>query len=205
MRNLTQRCGVEAVNFGAAHPVGMHQAALLEHCQVLRDGLASGISAARKQPGANLKQSHLAFHQQVKDEPPGGVRERLVEVCHIATIGKWSLACQSSALPSNMEGMSPAAVLDVDAIARACEAHGVRRLRVFGSILTQDFDATNSDVDFLVEFEPDIAHPFDAYFGLHEDLEAALGRNVDLVMVDAVQNPHFAASAFAQAQDVYAA
>jgi len=30
--------------------------------------------------------------------------------------------------------------LDVEAIRRACERHGVERLRVFGSVLTDHFD-----------------------------------------------------------------
>lgn len=89
-------------------------------------------------------------------------------------------------------------------ISRACVRHGVRRLRVFGSILTDQFDASTSDGDFLVEFAPNLEHPFDAYFGLHEDLETILGRDVDLVMAEAVRNPYFAASVFDSALEVYA-
>ena len=96
-------------------------------------------------------------------------------------------------------------LLDNEEIARACAKHGVRRLRAFGSVLTDQFDAKTSDLDFLVEFEPGLEHPFDAYFGLHEDLERLLGRDVDLVMSEAVRNPYFAASVFDSALDVYAA
>jgi predicted nucleotidyltransferase len=32
-------------------------------------------------------------------------------------------------------------------IVRACVRHGVRKLRVFGSVLTDQFDASTSDVD----------------------------------------------------------
>lgn len=101
--------------------------------------------------------------------------------------------------------MTGIALLDRDAIARVCVAHDVQRLRVFGSALTSAFDPTTSDLDFLVEFSPDIEHPFDAYFGLREDLERLLGREIDLVMSDAVRNPFFAASVFDSALDVYAA
>lgn len=80
----------------------------------------------------------------------------------------------------------------------------MRRLRAFGSVLTDQFDSSTSDVDFLVEFEPNVEHPFDAYFGLHEDLEKLLDRDVDLVMAEAVRNPCFAASVFDSALDVYA-
>ncbi|NTV39147.1 MAG: hypothetical protein HGA51_04210 [Demequinaceae bacterium] len=96
-------------------------------------------------------------------------------------------------------------MLDNEDIARACARHGVRRLRAFGSVLTDRFDVNTSDVDFLVDFEPGVEHLFDAYFGLREDLETLLGRDVDLVMAAAVRNPHFAASVFDSALEVYAA
>jgi len=37
-------------------------------------------------------------------------------------------------------------------------------------------------------------HPFDDYFGLKEELEALLGRKVDLVEPSAVRNPYLKAS-----------
>jgi len=41
-----------------------------------------------------------------------------------------------------------------DLIAGFCRRHHIRRLSFFGSILREDF-RTDSDVDVLVEFEPD--------------------------------------------------
>ena len=101
--------------------------------------------------------------------------------------------------------MGSGAVLDREAIARACRAHDVRRLRVFGSAVSDQFRPEHSDLDILVDFAPGTPDPFDAYFGLKEDLERILGRRVDLVMTEAVRNPHFAASAFASAVELYAA
>jgi predicted nucleotidyltransferase len=94
--------------------------------------------------------------------------------------------------------------LDRAAIAQVCRAHGVARLTVFGSATTDKFDRS-SDVDFMVEFAPGREDAFETYFGLKEDLEDLLGRSVDLVMTKAVHNPHFAASAAAGAQEIYAA
>ena len=99
--------------------------------------------------------------------------------------------------------MISGAVLDREAIARACRAHDVRRLRLFGSAASDRF--RHSDVDILVDFTPGTPDPFDAYFGLKEDLERILGRKVDLVMPEAMRNPHFAASALAGAVELYAA
>ena len=87
----------------------------------------------------------------------------------------------------------------------ACAGRVVRRIRVFGSATGDRFDETHSDVELLVEFRPDVHDLFDAYFGLKEDLEALLGRRVDLVMADAVDNPYFEASALATAEELYAA
>ena len=101
--------------------------------------------------------------------------------------------------------MATGLALDRDAIARVCRAYGVSRLQIFGSATSERFDSEHSDVDFLVEFVPGAEDPFGAYFGVKEDLEALLGRGVDLVMSNAVRNPHFAASATRSAEDVYAA
>ena len=100
--------------------------------------------------------------------------------------------------------MATVLTLDRDAIATVCRARGVARLRVFGSATTGRFHPESSDVDFFVEFAPQTSDLFDAYFGLKEDLEHLLGREVDLVMADAVSNPYFAKSALAAAEDLYA-
>jgi len=98
-----------------------------------------------------------------------------------------------------------AALLDLAAIARACERFGVERLRVFGSILGDRFDAERSDVDFLVDFLPGNDDLFTDYFDLKAELERIVGREVDLVDASAVRNPYFRASAFGSAQELYAA
>jgi uncharacterized protein len=95
--------------------------------------------------------------------------------------------------------------LDRDAISAACARYGVKRLVVFGSAVTDRFDESSSDVDFLVEFRDDLASRFDAYFGLKESLEALLGRPVDLVSRVALENPYFAASVEENGLELYAA
>ena len=73
-----------------------------------------------------------------------------------------------------------------------CRRFGVRRLELFGSVATGQDAPTESDVDFLVEFEtlPDGTYA-DAYFGLLESLETLLQRPVDLVVATAITNPYF--------------
>jgi hypothetical protein len=75
-----------------------------------------------------------------------------------------------------------------DAITRLCRLHGVSRLEVFGSILRDDFDAGRSDVDVLVDFEPQAASSFTNFLDLKESLEALFGRPVDLLESRAIRN-----------------
>jgi uncharacterized protein len=87
-----------------------------------------------------------------------------------------------------------------------CREYGVRRLDVFGSVVRDDFDPERSDVDFLVEFEPDgLRNRFRDYFDLREALAAVLGRPVDLVMAGAVRNRYIKAAIEASREPVYAA
>lgn len=95
--------------------------------------------------------------------------------------------------------------LDRQAIDALCRRFGVRRLSIFGSAATGDFSPERSDVDFLVEFDPDLGGRFDAYFGLKEELERLLGRPVDLVMPKALDNPYFAALVERSRRELYAA
>ncbi len=101
--------------------------------------------------------------------------------------------------------MTAVAQLDRDAIARTCQHFAVARLRVFGSAVTEDFDPERSDLDFLVDFQPEVVDLLGNYLGLRTELERITGRKVDLVMSDAIENPYFAAEATRSAQDLYAA
>lgn len=59
-----------------------------------------------------------------------------------------------------------------------CKAHGVKRLAFFGSVTNDQFHA-GSDIDVLLEFQAGKTPGF-AFFGLQEELEAILGRAVDV-------------------------
>jgi predicted nucleotidyltransferase len=102
--------------------------------------------------------------------------------------------------------MQPFIAARLAEIADLCRRYHVRRLDVFGSAASGDFDDDRSDVDFVVEFDGDAAaKALDAYFGLKEALEALLGRPVDLIMSGAVENPYIKASIEQSREPVYAA
>jgi predicted nucleotidyltransferase len=74
-------------------------------------------------------------------------------------------------------------------IAALCREFGVKKLDVFGSAARGDFDADQSDLDFVVEFidyGPGIA---DRYFGFIEAMERRFGRQIDTVFGPRVRNP----------------
>jgi len=86
-----------------------------------------------------------------------------------------------------------------------CRRHNVRRLEIFGSAVSRASFTENSDLDFLVEFDqPTCPGYADRYFGLLEDLEALLGRHVDLVVDSAIKNPYFRTSVEKSKAPVYA-
>ncbi len=64
-------------------------------------------------------------------------------------------------------------------IAEFCRANHIRRLALFGSVLRDDF-GPDSDVDVLVEFEPEAKVGLLRLAGLEIDLGNMLGRKVDL-------------------------
>jgi uncharacterized protein len=74
--------------------------------------------------------------------------------------------------------MSPRLTIDRDRVAEFCRRHHIRRLALFGSVLRADFGPT-SDVDVLVEFEPDHV-PGLAFFTMQQELSTLIGRPVDL-------------------------
>jgi len=64
-------------------------------------------------------------------------------------------------------------------VAEFCRRHQIRRLSLFGSILTEDF-RPDSDVDVLVEFEPGHTVGLLSMAALELELTEILGRKVDL-------------------------
>lgn len=106
-----------------------------------------------------------------------------------------------------MEAMTPLIEQHLEAIRALCREYGVARLELFGSAATDAFDPARSDVDFIIEYPPDYEFGLwlTRYFDLKEQLEALLGRSVDLVMVGAMRKPHFIEAANESRRLLYAA
>ena len=70
--------------------------------------------------------------------------------------------------------------LPMEEIAVICSRYKVRELALFGSVLRDDF-RPDSDIDVLVEFDPDAEIGFMALARMARELSALLHRKVDLV------------------------
>jgi predicted nucleotidyltransferase len=80
--------------------------------------------------------------------------------------------------------------VDADAIARVCGRHHIRKLSLFGSVLAGT-DRPDSDVDFLVEFEPGRKPGLLQLAAIEAELSTLLGgRRVDLRTAEDL-SPHF--------------
>jgi predicted nucleotidyltransferase len=96
--------------------------------------------------------------------------------------------------------MSARIRIDKEQITRFCRRHHIRRLSFFGSVLRDDF-GPQSDVDVLVEFEPDHT-PGLAFLAMQEELSKLLHRQVDL-HTPASLSPYFRGEVLAEAEVQY--
>src|SRR5206468_1193674 len=83
------------------------------------------------------------------------------------TVG-YAIMCSRCAYSLGGRPVPIAITVDQAQIARFCEAHKIRTLALFGSVLRPDF-RTESDVDVLVEFEPGHV-PGLAFFAMQDEL-----------------------------------
>lgn len=72
-----------------------------------------------------------------------------------------------------------------EAIAEFCRRNRIRKLSLFGSILGNDF-GPDSDIDIVVEFEPDASVGYFALAHMQRELTHLLGREVDLLTPSAI-------------------
>ena len=88
-------------------------------------------------------------------------------------------------------------------LAAFCRAHGITRLALFGSALREDF-GPDSDIDLLVEFEPDRIPGLLGIAGMETKLsDLFAGRKVDLRTAEDL-SPYFRQKVLDSAEVQYA-
>ena len=93
--------------------------------------------------------------------------------------------------------------IDRDKIAEFCRRNHIRKLSIFGSALRDDF-GPESDVDVLVEFDPEHVPGFFGLAGMEQELSELIGgRQVDMNTPKCI-SPYFRDDVLAQAEVQYA-
>ncbi|MCC7450738.1 MAG: nucleotidyltransferase family protein [Anaerolineae bacterium] len=90
--------------------------------------------------------------------------------------------------------------LPMDQIAAFCQRNRIRKLSLFGSVLRDDF-SPESDIDVLVEFEPDTVVGY-KFINMQDELSELLQREVDLNTPDFLSR-HFRQRVLQTAQVIY--
>ena len=104
-----------------------------------------------------------------------------------------------------MKALSNAQIeIPEDLIASFCRRNKIRRLAIFGSVLRDDF-TPESDVDVLVEFEPDALVGL-AFITIQDELSETLERQVDLQTFSGIEKSRnwlLRAEILGSAEEVY--
>lgn len=82
--------------------------------------------------------------------------------------------------------MSARIDISKEEIASFCQRNHIRRMALFGSVLRDDF-TPESDVDVLVDFEPDARIGYIGLAGLEIELDKILGRKVELHTFEGIE------------------
>jgi len=93
--------------------------------------------------------------------------------------------------------------IPIEELESLCRRYEVRELALFGSMLRPD-QLPESDVDLLVSFQPGARVSFTTLARMQRELEALLGRKVDLVPKDGLK-PVIRDHVLATARVLYAA
>ena len=99
--------------------------------------------------------------------------------------------------------MNPQVSVSKTTLTAFCQENGIRRLAVFGSALRDDF-GPDSDIDLLVEFEPDRIPGLLGVAGMELTLsELFAGRKVDMRTAEDL-SPYFRQEVLDKAEVQYA-
>src|SRR5574341_976040 len=91
--------------------------------------------------------------------------------------------------------------LPKEAISAFCKKHHIRKLSLFGSILRDDF-TPESDIDVLVEFDPDQPVGFFEFCAMQDELSEIMERKIDLHTPGSL-SCHFQKKVLALAKVIY--
>ena len=84
-----------------------------------------------------------------------------------------------------------------------CEQFAVARLDLFGSATTDEFN-DESDLDFVVDFQPNQTNLLEKFLNLQKQLQELFSREIDLITEKSIRNPYLKASVERTRKNVFA-
>ncbi|MGM0601321.1 MAG: nucleotidyltransferase family protein [Candidatus Rifleibacteriota bacterium] len=84
-----------------------------------------------------------------------------------------------------------------------CEQLAVARLDLFGSATTDEFN-DESDLDFVVDFQPNQSNLLDRFLALQNRLQKLFNRRIDLITRKSIRNPYLKTSIERTRKNVFA-
>ena len=93
--------------------------------------------------------------------------------------------------------------VDPEVIKAFCTRWQINAFAFFGSVLREDF-GPDSDIDVLVTLSPSAEWDLFDWIDMHRELEAILGRRVDLVEKTTLRNPYRREAILAESEPIYA-
>lgn len=117
---------------------------------------------------------------------------------------KGSAATRASRLILGCIKMNTRIEVQQEKLAETCHRYHVKSLSLFGSATRADF-APGSDIDVLVEFDPDHTPSFSTLVDLQDELSALFqGRKVDLATTAILRNPYRRSAILKDLERLYA-
>jgi uncharacterized protein len=71
-------------------------------------------------------------------------------------------------------------IIDKEILDEFCKKYHIRKLSLFGSVLTDDFKPGSSDIDMLVEFDREQIPDLFKFSGMELEISELLGYRIDL-------------------------
>jgi predicted nucleotidyltransferase len=93
--------------------------------------------------------------------------------------------------------------IDGPSLADVCRRYGIKELSLFGSAVRGEM-RPESDIDIMVEFEPEVRIGLIKFESLVDEMELLAGRKVDLVTIRGLK-PWLRATVLKDARVIYAA
>ena len=90
--------------------------------------------------------------------------------------------------PMTPHAEAASTILNPAQVEAFCRKWGVDEFALFGSAVRDDF-GPDSDVDVLVRLRPGAAPGWQDWLAMEAELQALVGRDVDLVDADRIRNP----------------